>query len=177
MKNGTHRYDDRVEICIPMQPITKKNSQQIRKKKTVSKGKYVTVPFIAPSDQFIRYQKDAAFFLKPLRIDYPMNIEAHYYMKTKGVVDLTNLHEAIHDTMVKTGTIVDDEAYFIVSTDGSRVHYDKDNPRTEIIITPTEPTFPMRPKLEKELGQKIEAKKSAVTNNTKKSRKIIRKKS
>ena len=73
-----------------------------------------------------------------------MNIEAHYYMKTQGVVDLSNLHEAIHDIMVKTGVIVDDEAYFIVSTDGSRVHYDKDNPRTELIITPAEPTFPMR---------------------------------
>lgn len=144
MKNGTHKYNDRVEICIPMQPITKKNSQEIRYRTIVKNGRYKKVPYIVPSNQFTQYQKDASFFLKSLHIDYPMNVEAHYYMKTQGVVDLSNLHEAIHDIMVKTGVIVDDEAYFIVSTDGSRVHYDKDNPRTELIITPAEPTFPMR---------------------------------
>lgn len=148
MKIGTHCYDDRIEICIPMQPITKKNSSRILTKYIRDEsGKSKKIPFVSPSKQFSNYQKQAGVFLRSLNINYPMNIEAHFYMKTKGVVDLSNLNESIHDIMVKCGVIYDDEAYFIVSTDGSRVHYDKDNPRTEIIITKTTPTFPMRAKL------------------------------
>lgn len=145
MKTGTHKYKDRVEICIPIQPITKKNSSQILYR--TLRGK--KVPYIAPSKQFVQYQKDAKFFLKSLNIDYPVNVEAHFYMKTKSVVDLSNLNEALHDVLVHAGLLHDDEAYYLVSTDGSRVHYDKDNPRTEVIITPTEPTFPARPGIEK----------------------------
>ena len=47
----------------------------------------------------------------------------------------TNLLEAIHDTMVHCGTITDDNYKIVKSVDGSRVEYDKTNPRTEIWIT------------------------------------------
>jgi Holliday junction resolvase RusA-like endonuclease len=56
-------------------------------------------------------------------------------MGTHRKCDLTNLLEAIDDVLVKAGVIEDDNYTIIASHDGSRVHYDKENPRTEIIIT------------------------------------------
>ncbi len=122
-------------------PYTKKNSPMIIKKKVSNGDKVSTRPGLIPSSNFLKYQKECALFLKPLKIDYPINIEAHFYMATRRKVDLTNLNEALHDIMVHYETIIDDNAKIVVSTDGSRVHYDKENPRTEYIITPAEPTF------------------------------------
>lgn len=68
-------------------------------------------------------------------IDYPVNIECHFYMGTHRKCDLTNLLEAIDDVLVKVGVLSDDNFTILQSHDRSRVHYDKDNPRTEIIIT------------------------------------------
>ena len=47
----------------------------------------------------------------------------------------TNLLEAIDDILVYAGTLADDNSSIIVSHDGSRVLYDKDNPRTEVYIS------------------------------------------
>lgn len=55
-------------------------------------------------------------------------------MPTKRRVDLTNLLEAIDDVLVKYGVLKDDNSEIITSHDGSRVLYDKDNPRTEVVI-------------------------------------------
>lgn len=55
-------------------------------------------------------------------------------MPTRQTVDLINLHEALHDIMVENNCIKNDDSRIIVSTDGSRVLYDKENPRTEVYI-------------------------------------------
>lgn len=55
-------------------------------------------------------------------------------MPTKRRVDLTNLLEAIDDVLVKYEVLKDDNSEIITSHDGSRVLYDKDNPRTEVVI-------------------------------------------
>ena len=47
---------------------------------------------------------------------------------------MTNLLEAIDDVMVKYGLLADDNFSVIESHDGSRILYDKDNPRTEVTI-------------------------------------------
>ena len=49
-------------------------------------------------------------------------------------MDLTNLLEACHDTLVAAKILADDNNTIIASVDGSRVMYDKENPRTEIFI-------------------------------------------
>ena len=139
--------DGSVSILIPLPPYTKKNSQNIYYK-NVKKydGSKKKVPFVAPSSNYRQYAKDCAIFLKPLMIDGPVNVKALFYMKRMREVDLTNLNEALHDILQACGVIKDDGCRIIVSTDGSRVYYDKDNPRTEILITETEGTFP--PKLD-----------------------------
>ena len=57
-----------------------------------------------------------------------------FYMPTRRRVDLTNLMEAAHDTLVAAKILADDNNTIIASVDGSRVMYDKENPRTEIFI-------------------------------------------
>ena len=119
------------EAEIPLDPRTKKNSQQIFYK--ISNGK--RIPFIMPSNQYRQYVNQAHFFLRPLRIDFAVNVKCLFYMKTRRKCDLTNLLEAIDDILVAKGTVIDDNFTIIAGHDGSRVLYDKDNPRTEIYIT------------------------------------------
>jgi Holliday junction resolvase RusA-like endonuclease len=135
--------DGTVELIIPICPRTKKNHQNIYHKNIVSKKTGVTkrVPFVSTSTQYKSYAKDSALFIRPLGIDYPVNVKAIFYVDTYRLVDLTNLNEALHDIMVSNGMLKDDNAKIVVSTDGSRVFYDKNNPRTEVYITRTEPTF------------------------------------
>ena len=118
---------DEIKLTIKLPPVTKKNSMQI-----VGNGKR---PMLIPSAQYRRYERDAGWFLKPLAISSPVNIRALYYMATRRKVDITNLESALLDVLVKHGVITDDNCRIVVSTDGSRVLYDKDNPRTEIYIT------------------------------------------
>lgn len=59
-----------------------------------------------------------------------------YYMPTRHKVDLCNLLAATCDILVKANVIEDDNSKIIVSHDGSRVLYDKENPRVEIEIKP-----------------------------------------
>lgn len=114
------------EFVIPLPPVTKKNSQQI----VIIGGR----PRIIPSKVYKIYEAEARPYCPDLGIDFPVNVKATYYMKTRRKVDLCNLHEALHDVLVSAGTLVDDNHTIIQSTDGSRVLYDKENPRTEIII-------------------------------------------
>jgi Holliday junction resolvase RusA-like endonuclease len=92
-----------------------------------------------PAKKFQQYQKDIGPFLgaaRDLNIKSPVNIEAHYFLDANRKSDLTNYHAALHDALVFYHVIDDDNRRIIVSTDGSRVYVDKENPRTEVIITP-----------------------------------------
>jgi Holliday junction resolvase RusA-like endonuclease len=115
-----------IKIVIPIAPVTKKNSQRI-----VSCGKFHK---ILPSKAYTEYEPKCAPFLEPICIDYPVNIKALYYMPTRRKVDLVNLHEALCDVLVKYGVITDDNSKIVTSMDGSRVLYNKENPRTEVYI-------------------------------------------
>jgi len=118
------------KAVIPLNPITKKNSQQIIK----SKGR----PMLIQSKRYRQYEKDCLMLLKKPRepISVPCNLRATFYRATKHRVDLSNLIEAVQDVLVKAGVLEDDNYKYIKSLDGCRVEFDKNNPRTEIEITP-----------------------------------------
>lgn len=118
-------------ITIYGRPITKKNSSQIVVNKTTGR------PFLIPSKQYKQYEKDAGWQIKckGLNINYPVNVKCLYYMPTHHKVDLCNLLEATCDILVHYGVIADDNSQIVAGHDGSRVLYDKDNPRCEIEIT------------------------------------------
>lgn len=119
-----------MKIVISLVPVTKKNSQRIIWNKRTKRY------MLLPSANYERYELQCKYFIKPLEtpIDYPVNVKALYYMDTRRRVDLTNLHEALHDILVKYKILKDDNFKIIQSTDGSRVLYDKENPHTEVYI-------------------------------------------
>ena len=121
-----------LRFIIPLPPITKKNSSQI--------VKFGNRSALIPSKQYKKFETDSKFYCTPYNIDYPINIECLYYMPTRRKVDITNLLSATHDILTKHNVIADDNMDIVVSVDGSRVFYDKENPRTEITITKTERT-------------------------------------
>ena len=124
-----------INIVIPLNPVTKKNSQKIRRRRNGQQ-------YISASDAFIEYQENAQQYLlipPNLRgkfpIDYPVNVKAVFYMKDARRCDLTNLEEAIDDVLVHYHILKDDNYRIVQSHDGSRVYIDRENPRTEITIT------------------------------------------
>lgn len=119
-----------ISFTIPLPPITKKNSQQI----IINRG--TGVPCIIPSKKYLEYEKEAGYFIKGkgLKINEPVTVRCLYFMPTRRRVDLVNLLEATHDVLVKYEVLADDNSSIIYSVDGSRVLYDKDNPRTEVEI-------------------------------------------
>jgi hypothetical protein len=59
-------------------------------------------------------------------------------MKTHRIVDKSGLMQAADDLLVECGILEDDNSRILVSHDGTRVLYDKENPRTEIYISEME---------------------------------------
>jgi Holliday junction resolvase RusA-like endonuclease len=118
----------------PGEPRTKKNSARI-----AAQGNR---RIILPSGAFVTYQNVVGWYIpgdvKRLMISNPVNVRCLYYMATRRKVDLLNLLAATSDILVRYGVIADDSADIVASTDGSRVMYDKDNPRAEMEITPHE---------------------------------------
>lgn len=85
------------KYIISLPPITKKNSQQILTNHRTGK------PFIAPSRQYKKYEQAAMWVSRP-KAESPLSgryrVATVFYMPTRRKVDLTNLMEAAHDTLV-----------------------------------------------------------------------------
>lgn len=119
------------KYIIRIPPITKKNSQRIFINRNTRK------PFIAQSAAYKRYEASALWYLypKPIKpLDGRYRVATVFYMPTRRRTDLANLIEAAHDVLVAGKILADDNYTIIDNVDGSRVMYDKANPRTEIFI-------------------------------------------
>lgn len=120
-----------IKITYKGRPITKKNSSQIFRTKSGQ-------PFITPSAQYKQYEKDCIWQTPAharISASEPITLKCIYYMPTHAKTDLCNLLGATCDILVKAGVIEDDNSRIVVSHDGSRVLYDKENPRVEIEVT------------------------------------------
>lgn len=120
-----------LHFVIALAPVTKKNSQEIRYNRKTGKR------FVTSSEQYKRYEKAAMLCIPTDVASYiaePVEVKALFYMPTWRRVDLTNLLEALDDTLVRAGLLADDNCCIIVSHDGSRVLYDKEHPRTEVTL-------------------------------------------
>ena len=120
-----------MKIIIPLNPITKKNHGQI----VLIKGR----PIMLPSKPYQEYERKCKEYIPELRqpkpyFTKPVNLKCTYYLQTKRKTDLTNLLQATCDILVKYGVLEDDNYTVVDNFDGSRVYYDKDNPRCEIEI-------------------------------------------
>lgn len=116
-------------LTLEGNPRTKKNSQRIVARPNGAR-------FIKPSAQYETYERNclSQLYGKRWQLEGPLNLRCEYYMATRRKVDLCNLLEASCDILVKAGVIVDDNSTVVAGHDGSRVRYDKTNPRVEITI-------------------------------------------
>lgn len=123
-----------VEFTIRTAPRTKKNSQVLKYDAKSKKVRSI------PSKAYREYERAAAPYmtdilkLQLMALTPPLNIKAVFYMDTRRKVDLVNLEQALCDLLVHYGMIEDDNSRIIRSMDGSRVSYDKDDPRTEVTV-------------------------------------------
>lgn len=120
-------------FTIPVIPRTKKNSQQV----FVRNGRIINIP----SKLYKQFESDCLKVISNKyrkNINYPVNIKAIFYAQSRRKIDLTNLLEALDDMLVKAGVIEDDNRDIIAGHDGSRVYWDKENPRIEVEITKVE---------------------------------------
>ena len=120
-----------MKLVLYGNPKTKKNSMQIFRNSKNGK------PFLTQSKAYKDYARDCKKQITgkyKKGIDYPINLKCIYYRKSKHRVDLTNLLAATCDILTDCGVIADDNCAIVVSHDGSRVLFDKDNPRVEIEI-------------------------------------------
>ena len=122
-----------IHLTLYGDPRTKKNSAQILRTRSGA-------PFVAPSKAYGDYETDCLRQIKKPRspISARVNVRCVYYMPTRRRVDLVNLIEATCDILVKAGVLEDDHCRIVAGHDGSRVEYDKENPRAEITITALE---------------------------------------
>lgn len=120
-----------LEFTIGINPRTKKNGQQIYVNRRTEK------PFVSQNDTYKAYEASAWVFMPrlPEPISFPVNVQAVYYRKKKGIVDLNGLNQCLHDVLVYYGVLADDNYKIVAGTDGSRVKFDTENPRTEVTIT------------------------------------------
>lgn len=123
---------------IPLDPRTKKNSPQIAGtgRRCPYCSKFMK-QFIVPSKANKLYTAKAALYLKEKPsepIDRPVHIKYLFYMATRRRVDGLNLAEAADDLLVSEGVLSEDNSNIVKHHDGTRVLYDKQNPRTEIYI-------------------------------------------
>lgn len=121
-----------------MDPKTKKNSHRISGCGTRCPvcGKYKK-QFIRNGNGTTEFAFRAAKYLQP-KPAKPLPGKVHIvyklYTATRRRVDDLNLYEALDDILVKERILEDDNRNVIRSRDGSRVLYDKENPRAEISI-------------------------------------------
>lgn len=122
-----------MKLTLYGDPRTKKNSARILRTRSGA-------PFVAPSKAYGDYETDCLRQIKKPRspISARVNVRCVYYMKTARRVDLANLIEATTDILVKAHVLEDDNSKIVAAHDGSRVEYDKENPRAEITITALE---------------------------------------
>lgn len=125
-------------FVIPMDPKAKKNSHRISGcgRRCPVCGKYEK-QFIRNGSATVDFSFLAVQYLNPKPknpIDYPIHIVYKLYTQTRRRVDDLNLYENLDDILVTGYILKDDNRNIIRSRDGSRVLYDKQNPRAEIYI-------------------------------------------
>lgn len=121
-----------LEFTLIGDPRTKKNSSRFAFNKATGKR------ILIPSEPYKEYENNCLMQLtgkQKIGINRPINLECRYYLKTKRKCDLVNLLQASCDILAKANVITDDNFKIVESMDGSRVYYDKENPRVEIKIT------------------------------------------
>lgn len=137
---------------IPGQPYVKKSNQRVIHHQALKRQIKIDTPSyqLWHQDALKRLErygfnpnfKEQKKFQPDLEamINYPVNLQCRFFMKTNARVDLSALYEGIQDVLVEVGCLKDDNWHIVASHDGSGVEKDAERPRMEITITPKEAT-------------------------------------
>lgn len=123
------------KLTILGNPASKKNSQ------VVAWNNKTHRPFISQSDRYKRWAKEVTKQLNlwvdrpELPFNIPVRLTYVFYKDSRRLCDDLNLSAAMDDILVQASVIVDDNRDWVSDHDGTRVFYDKENPRVEITIT------------------------------------------
>ena len=126
-----------LKLTVWGNPYIKKNSQR-----TIF-HKYLKRTIVVYSIKYTTWKRDA---LKQLGlcqngylkskisdpIDYPIIAKFHFYRSTHHRTDLSANYEGIQDVLVEAKILKDDNSDIVKGHDGSRIFYDKENPRIEL---------------------------------------------
>lgn len=129
---------DKLEFTLYVKPRTKKNHMQLVTLKT---GRQM----LLPSKQYKEFEKEVieavndlllheCLKYEDLPISCPINLKCEFYKEKDYKADLMGYLQAIQDALVKADVLADDNHKIVVTTDGSRVYLDRENPRIEIEI-------------------------------------------
>lgn len=130
------RADKQYRFIIYAEPRSKKNSQQLAYNPKTKR------PFITQSSAYKSFSKEV---IKQIRmngfapkepITYPINIKYLFYKSSRRLCDGLNLSAAMDDILTQARVIDDDHRDIVAGHDGTRVFYDKKNPRVEVTISP-----------------------------------------
>lgn len=142
-------------LTILGQPITAKNSRMITTagKRCPTCRRRTGRHFLIPSSAAAKWEKDAKRQIAAQlptgfsAIQTPIVMRALIYRGDARSSDMLNHLAAVSDLIQATGVVVNDR--LVMSTDGSRLRIDRENPRVEITIEPfTEAidTAPLKPR-------------------------------
>ena len=122
-----------IKFTIPVNPRSKKNSQQIIFNKKTGKR------MIMQNKNYLEFEKKCETFLPEIdTISFPINLQCDFYVCDARKRDIANYIEAIQDILVKYNIIEDDNYKIISSLDNCSMQIDRQNPRVEITITEKE---------------------------------------
>lgn len=131
-----------IAFTIFLPPRTKKNHTMIAgrgpKCPACKRSMQLFVKQGKAYDEYAASAKRLLYGVRRPHIATPVNVRYRFYMDTRRRVDLTNLTQAADDILVECGILEEDNSRVVAAHDGSRVLYDKDNPRTEVYITDLE---------------------------------------
>lgn len=121
-----------IKITIPVNPRSKKNSQEIVfNKKTGHR-------MVIQNKRYTEFEKECKKYIPVLReppINYPINLQCEFYVCDARKRDIANYLEAIQDILVKYGILEDDNYNIVSSLNGCSMKIDRNNPRIEIVIS------------------------------------------
>ena len=120
-----------MKIIIPINPRSKKNSQEIVFNRKTGKR------MVIQNRRYTEFEKECKKYMPKLEtsIDYPINLKCRFLVCDARKRDIANYIEAIQDILVKYKVIVDDNYNIISSLDGCSMEIDRQNPRIELEIT------------------------------------------
>ena len=121
-------------IIIPINPRSKKNSQQIVFNKKTKRA------MVIQNKNYTQFERDCKPFMPILEQpnDYPINLSVQFSVCDARKRDIANYLEAIQDILVKYNIIKDDNYNIVASIDGCSMAINREYPHCEILITKKE---------------------------------------